>query len=158
MDPVCATNGGATSGVPDSCQSISKAYSRLSALVQCRKGGGGAIRRDASRNQFRARAPDVFGDAPAAFVVADMGEEVDTAAEPRQPDRHVEWAAADVLAEDLAVALDDVDQGLPDHERAFAAQWTSLRILSHQLLKGRSRAVAVQRVQRPQIGLDEAVG
>ena len=26
MDPVCATSGGATSGVPDSCQSMSKTY------------------------------------------------------------------------------------------------------------------------------------
>ena len=26
MEPVCATTGGATSGVPDNCQSMSKMY------------------------------------------------------------------------------------------------------------------------------------
>ncbi len=52
-----------------------------------------------------------------ARVVADVGEEVDAAAQPRQSDRDIERAAADVLADDLAVALDDVDQRLADHQR-----------------------------------------
>ena len=64
---------------------------------------------------------DVLDDAPAAGVVADVGEEVDATAEPRQPDRDVERAAADVLAGDLAVALDDVDQRLADDQRALRA-------------------------------------
>ena len=56
-------------------------------------------------------------DAAAAFVVRDVGEEVDVAVQPAESDGDVEWAAADVLAEDLAIALDDVDQRLADDER-----------------------------------------
>ena len=54
-----------------------------------------------------------------AWVVTDVGEEVDATAEPREADGDIERAAADVLADDLAVALDDVDQRLTDDQRAL---------------------------------------
>ena len=98
IDPVCATSGGATSGVPDSCQSMSNTYcaeplaSRVASAVGVRSSGR------AARNQLHPRAFDVVDDAAAAVVVADVGEEVDAAAQPGQADRDVERAAADVLA------------------------------------------------------------
>ena len=51
-------------------------------------------------------------------VVADVGEEVDATIEPAQPDRDVERTTPDVFAEDVPVALDDVDQGLADDQGA----------------------------------------
>src|SRR5882724_9704550 len=59
---------------------------------------------------------DVVDNAPATRVVADMGEEVHATTQPREPDRDVQRAAADVLAGDLAVPFDDVDQCLADHQ------------------------------------------
>ena len=73
-------------------------------------------------------APDLFtilGDAPTAGVVADVGEEVDATSEARQTDRDIEWAAADVLADDPAIPLDHVDQCLADDQRALFAHETS---------------------------------
>src|SRR5689334_21893960 len=61
----------------------------------------------------------MVGDAATAFVIADVGEEVDAAAEARQPDGDVQRAAADVFANDLTVSLDDVDQGFADDQRAI---------------------------------------
>ena len=75
-----------------------------------------------------------------AGVVADVGEEVDAAAEPGQADGDVEWAAADVFADDLAVPLDDVDQGFADDERALLLMPAPF----HQSPQCCSRAVAVQ--------------
>jgi hypothetical protein len=58
---------------------------------------------------------DVVDDATAARIFADVGEEVDAATQPRESDRDIQGAAADVLAGDLSVPLDDVDQRLADH-------------------------------------------
>jgi hypothetical protein len=40
---------------------------------------------------------DVVDDSPAAWVATDVGEEVDAAAQPRESDRDIQVAAADVL-------------------------------------------------------------
>ncbi len=61
---------------------------------------------------------DVLGDAPAVRIVTDVGEEIDVAAQPGQPDRDVEWAAADMLADDAVAVLDDVDERFADHQSA----------------------------------------
>ena len=75
----------------------------------------------AARNQLHPRGFDIVGDAVPACVGADVGEEVDAAAQPGQAHRHVERAAADMLAGDLAVALDDVDQRLTDDQGPLRA-------------------------------------
>ena len=118
MDPVCATSGGATSGVPESCQSMSNTYCAEPVFVECGKRGRRAVGSSATRNKLHSRAFDVLGDAPSTGVVGDVGEEVDSSAQPGQPDGHVERAAADVLASYLAVTLDDVDQRLADDQGA----------------------------------------
>jgi hypothetical protein len=59
---------------------------------------------------------DVLDDSGPSRIVADVGEKVDAASQPRQTDRHVERAATDVLAGHLSVLLDDVDQRLTDHQ------------------------------------------
>ena len=56
---------------------------------------------------------DVVDDAPAVRVVADVGQEVDVAAEPAESDGDVERTAADMF-----VAADDIDQRLADHQPA----------------------------------------
>ena len=48
-----------------------------------------------------------------------MSEEVDAAAQSREADGNVQRTAADVLADDLAVALDDIDQCLADDQCAL---------------------------------------
>jgi hypothetical protein len=67
--------------------------------VERRQRGRCALSALAARNQLHARGFDVVDDATAAFVVADVGEEVDATTQPRESDRDVQRAAADVLAE-----------------------------------------------------------
>ncbi len=141
MDPVCATSGGRHLRCACQLPVDVEGVLRLSALVQRRKRGRSVGGGHASRNQLDTRAFDVFDDAVTAGVVADVGEEVDVSAEPRKADGDIEWAAADVFADDLAVPLDDVDQRLADDQRALGAHVDSFRI---KALQRRSRAVAVQ--------------
>lgn len=78
--------------------------------------GRRAFGRDTSRNELDTRGFQVRADAPAGFVVRDMGQEVDVTTQPGQPDRDVERAAADML--DGAAPIDPVDQRFTDHQRA----------------------------------------
>src|SRR6201999_3735535 len=80
--------------------------------------GGGPVGILAARNKVRPCGIDVISDPPATRVVGDVGEKVDVAAQPGQPDRNVEWAAADVLAGDLSGVRHDVDQRFADHQPA----------------------------------------
>ena len=75
-----------------------------------------------------------------ARVVADVGEEVDAAAQPAQPDRDVERAAADVLAESPGPSrFDDVDQRLAD-DRARGFMSCSSRVRSRSDVSSVARA------------------
>ena len=47
-----------------------------------------------------------------------MSEEIDVAAQSGQPDGDVEWATADVLADDSVAVGDDVDERFADHQAA----------------------------------------
>jgi hypothetical protein len=80
--------------------------------VQRGQCGRRALGAHAARHKLYTRAFHVVDDAAAAGVVTDVGEEVDAAAQPGQTHSHVQWAAADVLADDPPVPLDDVDQRL----------------------------------------------
>src|SRR5258705_12838268 len=90
-----------------------------------RSGGGHgqsgrcAFGADAAGHQLCTRLIYIVDDAAAGFVVADVGEEVDSAAESRQPDGDDERAAADVLAGHPPIPFDDVDQRLTADQRSL---------------------------------------
>ena len=118
MDPVCTKSGGATGGVPDSCQSRSNSYfaEPLSSTVR----RAVVVRSGAltSRDKLGSGRVDVVGDAAAVRIVTDVGEKIDVAAQSGQSDRDVQWAPADVLADDPVAVLDDVDECFADHQSA----------------------------------------
>src|ERR1700744_3517763 len=104
----------------DSCdRQVAVGYQRGPHVgVEGQSRGGGSVGTLTSRNKLRPCGIDVLGDAPAIRVVADVGEKVDVTAQPGQPDRNVERAAADVLAGDLTALLHNVDQRFADHQPA----------------------------------------
>ena len=73
---------------------------------------------DAPRDKLHPGRFEVVGDAAAVRVVTDVGQEIDIAAQSGQSDRDVQWAAADMLADDPVAVLDDVDECFADHQSA----------------------------------------